>query len=189
MMKNEKGVTLLSLAVTIVVLFLLVGIGTDMTSTNINDINDSKMSSELNIVRQAITEQYTMAVAVNKVKIPKDNDQEVLWVGERIDNSAVAIELPNQSEIELSDEVTAFYNKATEYNLEYQEEFYYRLTPEKLTELGVKDAVHTYVVNYSTGEVYNETKQMASDKKLLYIPSMVYELTEDQVDNTFNDWP
>ncbi len=50
-------------------------------------------------------------------------------------------------------------------------ESYYRLTPTDLEKLKIEsddDTKYTYIVNYSTGEVYNETKQKTSLGKTLY---------------------
>ena len=56
--------------------------------------------------------------------------------------------------------------------------------------MGVGDVKHTYIVNYKTAEVYNETKKVTSDFRLLYLPSTKYPTnnttTEDKVN--FNDW-
>ena len=65
---------------------------------------------------------------------------------------------------------------------------------QELQKLGMsqdKNAVtYTYIVNYKTGEVYNETKQATSASELLYLPSTVYDKDGNhQTDEkNFNDW-
>lgn len=36
---------------------------------------------------------------------------------------------------------------------------YYRINNEQFKELGITDIKDTYIVNYKTGEVYNETQK------------------------------
>ena len=40
---------------------------------------------------------------------------------------------------------------------------------EQFKELGITDIKDTYIVNYKTGEVYNETQKTTNDGNILYI--------------------
>ena len=173
MMKNKKGITLVSLVVTILIMVILIGIGITAAYTSINDVKDNKLMTELGIVRQAIMEQYALAEAVNQTKIPKDSDNKVaFWIGEPKENAKSELDF-------LSIE-----------NPIYQEQIYYELAPVDLKKIGVNDAKDTYIVNYSTGEVYNETtKTTSDDTTLLYLPSTIYDIsTQTEDTENFSDW-
>lgn len=171
MMKKNKGITLVSLTITIVLMIILTGIGVTTAYTSINDIRDNKLYTELGIVRQAIMEQYALAEAVGQIKILNTESPVSFWKGTQIENN----------------EIPDFFSKK---DPEFQEEYYYKLTPEDLKTIGIMDAKHTYIVNYSTGEVYNETKKTMSNGKQLYLPPTTYDTSNQATeDNTsFNDW-
>ena len=59
---------------------------------------------------------------------------------------------------------------------------YYRLTPKNLTELSILNSEHTYIINYYTGEVYNETKKNTTDGLVLYIKSVDVHQRDDEHD-------
>lgn len=173
MIKNEKGITLSSLMITVVVMIILTGVGIGSVYTGINDFIDNRLEIELGIVRQAVIEQYQKAKAVNKLEILiSDDDIVQFWVGERLEN------IPESE------------NNVLKYesSLNYQEDYYYRLNKENLDKLGLQDSKYTYIVNYKTGEVYNETKGKNSQGQVLYLPAINYgkENTEDTTN--FNDW-
>lgn len=72
MIKNNKGITLATLMVTVIILFILAGVGISTTYTGVTEIKDNKLTAELGIVRQAILEQYALAEAVNQIHISKE---------------------------------------------------------------------------------------------------------------------
>lgn len=120
----------------------------------------------------------------------KRNGPVSFWLGERIED-ATWIDVPRDRK----DQNTAeFLEKLNHYEPVYQEDFYYRVGVQELQKLGIsqdKNAVtYTYIVNYKTGEVYNETKQATSASELLYLPSTVYDKDGNhQTDEkNFNDW-
>lgn len=189
MIKNNKGITLITLAVTIIVMLILAGVGITGSYTGINEVKDNKLNTELGIVRQAITEQYSKAVAVNKTKVSVSEPQVSFWVGEMITDFS-NISLPEEDSVVKNEDVNNFFDKLNTYNYEYQEDCYYRLSPEILEKIGIADSDHTYIVNYSTGEVYNETQKVDSNFEMLYLPQTTYDTqnlnTEDK--ESFNDW-
>lgn len=186
MMKNEKGITLVSLVVTVLVLGILAGMAIVSTTKTVKNVKDNNLTTELGLVRQAVTEQYGKAMAVGQTKTLPSEVQVSFWVGEKI-TDFYDINLPEQLSIITNDDVTEFYNMASNYSCQYQEDYYYRLTPENLEQLGLKDAESTFVVNYSTAEVYNETEQVNSLSELLYLPKTRYESVETNSQD-FNDW-
>lgn len=199
MIKNNKGITLLTLVVSVIILFILIGTGTTAIYTNINEVKDNKLAVELGIVRQAIVQQYTAAAAVGQTKIPVSQSKVSFWVGERIDSPDL-IRIPTDESDEsvksvdpLDPNFITFRNRLEIYEPIYQEDFYYRLNTEQLQKIGIDinmtDSKYTYIVNYSTGEVYNEAKKVNSESHLLYLPSIDYEISEQIEDNeSFNDW-
>ena len=186
MMKKNNGVTLISLVITILVLGILAGVAIVSTRTTVNDVKDSQFNTELGIVRQAITEQYGKAMAVKQVKVPVSEEPVSFFVGERI-TDFYDIDLPEQSSIIANADVNEFYNNMTSYSCEYQEDFYYRLSPAVLEQIGINDTQDNYIVNYSTGEVYNESEQVNSLDELLYLPKAKYDSSEENTQD-FNDW-
>jgi len=154
MMKNS-GVSLITLVISVILLIILAGVSVNISYSTINSVRDDNLKSELGMVRQAVTEQYMKAVAVNQTGISADEGIIAYWVGTRI-NDFSEIALPNQNYIKSGNE---FYSKADNYMPVNQEDFYYRLNPKELYTIGVGDSDDTYIVNYSTGEVYNETRQ------------------------------
>lgn len=203
MMKKEKGITLIALAVTVIVLMILVGTGVTAVYTGINEVKDNKLQTELGIVRQAILEQYTLAEAVQKTKIPANEPQVSFWVGDRINLFEEKIEVPVKINAE-DQNAQIFIDKITNYvTPTYQEDFYYRLNAEQLKEIGIgnktviKDneetevgvSKYTYIVNYSTGEVYNDTRKATSTGNWLYLPSTVFNTESNSDDeDRFQDW-
>lgn len=172
MMKKNEGITLVSLVITIIIMLMLAGIGVTTAYTSINGVRDDKLKTELGVIRQATLEQYTLAQAVNQTKTLATEPQVSFWIGEKITDK---------------NEIT--FISLSEYNPQYQEEFYYRLNPENLRKIGIKDAKYTYIVNYSTGEVYNETQKTTSDHQQLYLPSTIYNNSPQKEDfKNFNDW-
>lgn len=204
MIKKEKGITLISLSVTVIILLILAGTGMTVVYTGINEVKDNKLQTELGIVRQAIMEQYGLAQAVQKTKVLASEPAVSFWVGDRIDPSD-PIYIPTNDSINPEDQnAQIFIDKVTNrVTPTYQEEFYYRLNAEQLKQIGVgnktviKDdeetetgvSKYTYIVNYSTGEVYNETKKVTSTHNLLYLPSTVYDLgSKTEEEENFQDW-
>lgn len=177
MIRNENGITLIVLMITIIVMLILAGIGLGSIYTGINDYQDYSLSVELGLVREVVTEQYEKAKATNKIKIPISSTEEVYyWVGTKIDSSE--IEFPTGQTPD---------NLIT--NPKYKEECYYRLTVEDQNTLGLQDSSNVYVVNYYTGEVYNETVKQGTTGELLYLSSTVYNSEDETEDlDSFNDW-
>jgi len=161
-MKNENGITLVSLIVTVIVLIMLAGISVGETYNSLKDVRDNDSLVELGIVRHAITEEYSKNIVLNTNN----------FVGEKIDNVSKKIDLPIKSNLsETSEEIDDFYTNAQIYSFENLDDYYYRLSPANLENIGIEDSEETYIVNYKTGEVYNETKKTTSSSKLLYLPS------------------
>ena len=57
--KNQRGVTVVSLVITVIVLMILAGIGIKVGTDQITKTKDATLTSELTMVQHAILEQYT----------------------------------------------------------------------------------------------------------------------------------
>ena len=188
MIKDNQGVTIVVLVVAVVLLLILAGVGLNLSFSSIAQVKDSKLKTELGIVRQAVTEQYWKASSVGKTEISTGDRIVSFWVGNLITNFS-EIDLPNKNTVKLTEESEAFFSKVDDYAPVYQEDYYYRLTPNQLKEIGINEAEATYVVNYATGEVYNETQKKDSKSQLLYLPQTNQKKTDTlEKDNTFSDW-
>lgn len=142
MLKNNKGITLVALIVTIIVLLILASIGISGGRASINMAKDNRVITDLNMVQHAILERYS------KYKLTQD---EQMLAGTKIDyedaeSSAEQLDhvLPNEGD-------------------------YYRLQPADLKNLGLTDAQHTYVVNYEKGIAFNESVKKTSSGEYLFI--------------------
>ena len=122
---ENKGITLIALVITIVVLLILAAVTITPAISGAEEANYRKYLSELEIVQHAVVERYT------KYKLTKD---ESLLLGEASDPKAP----PQENNISWK-----------------KQDGYYELRPDNLINLGITDAEDTYIVNYETGEVYN----------------------------------
>ena len=188
MIKNNKGVTLLALIITVVVMLILTGITVNLSYTSVSKIRSNKLEADLQIVRQAVVERYQMARTANKLHVNKNDEQISFWVGKQIEASKIS--LPSYKDGEEILGLNNFKTQIEANTIQYQEDYYYRLTKEDLKSLGIEDNKYTYVVNYKTAEVYNETRKVTSEGKLLYLGPIVYNEGEDNTEDTtsFKDW-
>lgn len=174
MMKRNRGITLMSLVVAVIVLMILSGVGIQASYSTINGSKNKKLSVELGIVRQAVAEQYMKAVAVNRIKVLKTGESQVeFWVGERLEKIDEN-DLPPEEKVVQDSNYSKFINNLEPYDSAnekyiYQEDLYYKLTPEELTTIGVLDAKDSYIVNYKTKEVYNCSKKTNKSLQILYL--------------------
>ena len=153
-LKNQKGITLIALVVTIIVLLILAGITINMGTQSIKDSREDTLLSELGMVQNAILQRKTKADLTDEA-----------YPGDKIDiatvNSVIA-EINSQQtgeDIELKD------------NSEGKENNYYLLTTSNngLNNLGITKSENEYIVNYETGEVINFTTKVTESGKPLYI--------------------
>ena len=166
-MKNENGITLSALVITIIVIFILASISINYGVDTLNESKAKTLEASLEMVEQAVAEQYVKATELNLLNVKTTSEQPATFVGTIIK----ANDLP---QIAGSDSIV-FQKKEelagkTNADITYAES-YYRLTPTDLEKLKIEsddNTKYTYIVNYSTGEVYNETKQKTSLGKTLY---------------------
>lgn len=145
--KNQKGVTMVALAITIILILILAGISMNYGLTNIDSATDSKYKSELGMVQHAVLEQYT------KYKITED---ELYLVGNKISDSEVR-NIIDGTGITLVTIPDTYKNKD-----------YHKLDKASLASLGIRDSTDEYIVNYVSGEVINITHKILSTGEPLY---------------------
>lgn len=145
--KKEKGITIVSLVITFILLLILSAVGINMGISGINSVKDSKLKSELDMVQHAVLEQYT------KYKTTRNS---VYLVGNKITKEE-ASNLANEMGVTLANIPDTYSNKD-----------YYKLEKTALESIGIKDATDEYVVNYISGEVMNITVKKLSNNNPLY---------------------
>ena len=147
-LKCSKGITMVSLVITIAVMCILAGVGIIGGIVGINQTKDSKLTSELTMVQHAVLEQYV------KYKTTKDS---IYLVGNKITKeqaNAIAIDIG----VMLENIPDTYTNKD-----------YYILDKASLTEIGIEDSEDQYLINYVSGEVINMTQKRLSNDDPLYM--------------------
>lgn len=152
---NEKGITLLALVITIVVLIILASITVNIGKEGIKESKEDAMLSELAMVQNAILQRKTKA----------DLTQED-YPGETMATAGInleeVIEEINDNKASGEEEIS---KKDSDNN------HYYFLSTENggLEALGITNSEDAYIVNYETGEVINYTTKLTGTGKPLYI--------------------
>lgn len=136
MLKEDKGITLIALTVTIIVLLIIAGIAIGGGNESIKMSKSNKLIAELDIVQHACLERYA---EYNLTK-----NEELL----------VGVEITDYNTIKNMAE-------ARKHTLpEIQDGKFYELDPEDsetMESLGLSQIEDTYVVNYTKGIVMNKT--------------------------------
>ena len=146
---ENKGITLVALIITMVVLLVIAGTAIYIGTGDIDKAKDQILLSELNQVQHFVGEKYLNFL---KFKIASDLPGTTV-------SSAELQALETELGITLVD-IPETYTEA--------ERRYYRLTPQALESLGIQKCENTYVVNYLTGETINETKLRTGSGEILY---------------------
>lgn len=174
--KDESGITLVMLTITIIVMLILVAVTVTIGTENVQTSIDQNDFASLSVVQQAVLTQYKQADVLGelnrKVTVLDYTNKPTSFPGTML-VSTTSIEADG-----ISWEITDF---------NYYEDYYYRLTPTQLSEIGISNSDSTYVVNYKTGEVYNETKKITSVGEKLYVKSTNNSTEDDEVDTTFSE--
>ena len=154
-MDHEKGITLLALVTTIIVLIILVSTIVNISQNGIKESKEDTMLSELGIVQNAILQRKTKADLT-------DEDYPGETIIEANINLEKTIEEINNNRASGEEEII----KKDDDNSNY----YFLLTENGgLEELGTTNSEDAYIVNYETGEVINYTTKLTETGKTLYI--------------------
>lgn len=149
--RENKGITIVSLSITISLLLIIAGISITGALIGVKETEETKLISELTIIQHAILERYTSSI-LTKEPLP----------GEIIEKSEVQTIIDEMNQI-CNEDITL---KGKEYK---------RLTKQELKNIGIDNQEYSYIVNYKTGEIINETIKTTETKKPLYVYSKVEE--------------
>ncbi len=150
MKKNEKGITLIALAVMMIVMVIILSITTYSGISSVKESSRKKLTSELEIVQHAVLEVYTKYQIFNDISY---------LVGDKIQSIN---DIPTEYRDSLKVKNIAFSsNNRTESS-------YYKLDENKLKDIGIEESNYQYIVCYKTGEVMNITVKKTSNGELLY---------------------
>lgn len=139
MNKNQKGLTLISLIVMIVVLLILSVITYKSVNINQREAKGHTLESEIKMVQNAVLQRKTEA---DLTRTSYDD-----LPGENISKEEV--------QKIMSDNV-----------LKGEDGEYKSITPDTIQELGISSTEDTYIVNYRTGEVINQSEYGKYDVNL-----------------------
>ena len=154
-LKNEKGITLLALVITMIILMILVGITINIGKNGITESREDAMLSELGIVQNAILQRKT------KADLTGEN-----YPGETITEANINLE---ETIEEINNNRTSGEEAIS--RKDRDDSHYYFLSTENggLEALGITNSEDAYIVNYETGEVINYTTKLTGTGKPLYI--------------------
>ena len=166
--RKNKGITIIALTITIILLLIISSI---TISIGINSLKDSKENlkiSELNMVQQAVLENYTKY---------KTTNNDIYILGKEKNRIQVAYSDMQNLINEINNKITTGENielKVADYTSGALDIsiYYYELSTEDLEEMGISNTEETYIVNFSTGEVINKTLQVTGNGKPLYTYSI-----------------
>ena len=154
-MNNQKGVTLVALVVTITVLLILLSITLSYGIDTLTTARENNTKSEVEIVAQAVAEQYTKIVEMgyDQLKTTDVSDKPAIFIGTKLAKDG--------------SEVPAIMKKGLASD-SYYAKSYYGLTESDLLSMRIKAYTQperqrnpndiVYIVNYYTGEVLNKEK-------------------------------
>lgn len=167
-LRENKGITLIVLIITIVVLLIIAGISISGGITGIEEANDNRTMTELEKVQHAITQRYS------KFELTKDKS---LIVGTKIDDLPT-IPTPTGETKAPTWKVFQVTSGATVST--HPERKYYRLSQSDLQNLGLTGSENgsSYIVNYYSGEIFDENKKQTSKGTVLYKTAMENEASE-----------
>lgn len=160
---KESGITLIILVITVIIMSILTGVTIYLGTTSVKDISEQQDLSVVNMIQEIVIAQYTKTQYLSQTgwKLSEHSTQPPSYYGECILTPSRYIQLP-------SDDSSMFPSKAKyiadlSVSTTTYDDCYYRLDENVLKNLGITDStdgnedVHTYIVKYSTGEVYDET--------------------------------
>ncbi len=204
--RNENGITFIVLVMTVIVLLIIATVSINIGLDGIGNTIDKQDLSILYMVQQAALGKYSQASSLgNNGKVTLGSSGTTQYYGKKIEDlktievDKLSEHQVNEFKLNLNSEAYDENGKIKEYSAD--EDYYYRLETEDLKKLkitkpgDVEDAststeisTDTFIVNYKTGEVYNETKQITGAGSVLYIEGKSTEKNKE-IDNTsFNDF-
>lgn len=157
--RKNKGITIISLTITIILLLIIASITVSIGMNSLKDSKENLKLSELNMVQQAVLENYTKY---------KTTNNDIYILGNQVSYSDMQtliseINSKNTTGENITLKVSDYTSGALDISI-----YYYELSQEDLEEMGISDTDETYIVNFSTGEVINKTLKVTGSGKPLY---------------------
>jgi hypothetical protein len=148
-LRKNKGITMVALVITIIILLILAGISVTGVIRGIDETNESTQISQLEMVQHALLERKT------KADLTKEKLETLPGT------TADYTELQN-----LINEINTM--SSANITLRGNKEDYKELSTADLKELGIEKETNTFIVNYKTGEVINKTQKVTKAGRALY---------------------
>lgn len=157
-MKNNRGITLIALAITIIVIIIIASVGTYSGVEALRDSKENAQLSEVGMVQQAVLQNYTKY---------KTTGNDMYLRGTTVSYEEISSLLSEMGTTP----------KTITYTLpspaDVLPNYYYRLSETNLKDMGISQVEgDTFIVNYSTGEVINEKLKTTRSGKALYVYSL-----------------
>ena len=148
-LRKNKGITMVALVITIIILLNLAGISVTGVIRGIDETNESTQISQLEMVQHALLERKT------KADLTKEKLETLPGT------TADYTELQN-----LINEINTM--SSANITLRGNKEDYKELSTADLKELGIEKETNTFIVSYKTGEVINKTQKVTKAGRALY---------------------
>ena len=175
-LKYAKGITIISLVMTIIVMIIIATISIKMGISSINSTQDSAIETNLEMVQHAITQQYSKAMTLDKLDIESNiTSNPGTSEDENKPNSFIGTPLKKEDLKEYVDKIPQApdlinVDNSYEYDNTDYEDVYYLISDSELEKLGVDVGNgQEYIVNYSTGEVLDVTNKNYASGDPAYI--------------------
>lgn len=171
-MKNNKGITLIALTITIIVIIIIASVGTYAGAQALKDSKEDAQIAEVGMIQQAILENYTKY---------KTTGNDMYLVGKKIEDYNEVFTVINEINSKSSEEYINLqisnwqYNFIINHELNPKELYYYELNQEDLKKIGITQEDDIFIVNYASGEVINKTLKNTRTGKPLYVYARVPE--------------
>lgn len=154
-MKENKGITLISLVITIIIMLILAAVTINVAGgeKNMKKAKENNKLFELQELQEAVLETY--------IKYKQTGNESYL-VGTICEETEL-LQYQEQYDGILSKDINGNTGKINYSNYRKLDD------QEKLNSLGIQDSEDYYIVNYITGEVFNYTSKTLEDGTVLYV--------------------
>lgn len=153
-MKRNKGITLISLIITIIIMVILASVMVatiDGSDSSIETTSNNNKLFELQEIQQVVMETY--------IKYKQTGNKDYL-VGTICSEEELLKYEEEFDKLTFKDRSDGKLNYSNYYILDNQND---------LNKLDLQDSKDYYIVNYTTGEVFNYTSKVTTDGKVLYV--------------------
>lgn len=163
--KDNKGITMVALVITIIVLLILASVSIGGSLITKREAVENAMVTELNMVEHAALERYTK-VSITGEEYPGTQYVTIDELKQDLEQAASTAGVTSilsgsgSNPIVLQSETETDENGNTKY---------YRLGKDDLSKLGITNTEDEYIINYERGEVINLTQIRTNSGEALYV--------------------